>query len=101
MKIVVNKCYGGFSVSKRVYDKLGIKWNGYGYLTNEDFGISNENYDAYRADPRVIKIIEEIGEKEASGHLAELQIIDIPDGIEWEIDDYDGKERIDEVHRSW
>lgn len=39
MKIAVNKCFGGFGVSKAVYDELGIVWDGYGYLDNESFGI--------------------------------------------------------------
>ena len=32
---------------------------------------------------------------------AELAIVEIPDGIEWEIDDYDGIETIAETHRTW
>jgi hypothetical protein len=37
----------------------------------------------------------------ASGGFASLKVVEIPDGIEWEIDEYDGKETIHEKHRSW
>lgn len=101
MKIVINKCYGGFSVSKKVYDELGLKWDGYGYISNDDLGITNGDYNAYRGDERLIKAIEKIGLKESSGELSELKIVEIPDGIEWYLDEYDGIESIHETHRSW
>jgi hypothetical protein len=62
-------------------------------------------YDSYlrdipRDDPDFVKIVEEMGE-EASGHFANLVIVEIPDGIEWSISDYDGMESVEEKHRSW
>jgi hypothetical protein len=30
-----------------------------------------------------------------------LEVIDIPDDIEWFISDYDGVETVHEAHRSW
>ncbi|MGD9157181.1 MAG: hypothetical protein PVG39_02120 [Desulfobacteraceae bacterium] len=101
MKIAVNKCFGGFGLSKAVFDELGFKWDGYGYLDNESFGIESGNYLEYRKDPRLIAAIEKIGEEKASGDLAEVRIVDVPDDVEWEIDEYDGIETIHEVHRSW
>jgi len=53
-----------------------------------------------RNDPILIQVIEELGEK-ASGDLSKVVIKDIPDGIEYEIDDYDGMETIHEKHQSW
>jgi hypothetical protein len=32
---------------------------------------------------------------------ARLKIIEIPDDIEWHIEEYDGLEHIDENHRTW
>lgn len=101
MKIVINECYGGFSVSRLVYAELGIKYDGFGYIDNEDLGIKNNNNYAYRADKRLIKAIEKIGLEESSGKLSELRIVEIPNGIKWEIDEYDGMETIHEKHRSW
>jgi hypothetical protein len=53
-----------------------------------------------RTDPFLIQAIEELG-KEASGHCGKVEVIEIPDGIEYEIDDYDGIETVREAHRSW
>lgn len=53
-----------------------------------------------RTNPLLIQVVEELGE-EADGQCAKLEIVEIPDGIEWEIDEYDGNESIDEKHRSW
>jgi len=101
MKIAINKCYGGFGVSKAIYDELGIKWDEYGYIDNESFGIESNNFYEYRKHPKLIAAIEKIGEKDASGNLADVRVVNIPDGVEWEIEDYDGIETIHESHRSW
>ena len=101
MKIAINKCYGGFGLTKAVYDELGVKWDSYGYLNNEDLGIEDDNYYKYRTDPRLISAIEKIGEEKSSSKMAKIRIIEIPDGIEWEIDEYDGIEDVHELHRSW
>ena len=101
MKVLVNKDYGGFSVSKEVYDYLNIPWDGHGYLRNKDFGIESENDYFYRTDLKLIGAVENIGIKKANGYLSKLRIVEIPDGIDWEIDDYDGWETIHEKHRSW
>ena len=101
MKIAINKCFGGFSVSKAVFDELGVEWDEYGYLDNESFGIESGDYRAWRSNERLISAIEKIGEKASSGSLANIVIAEIPDGIEWEMTVYDGQESIHEQHRSW
>ena len=101
MKIVINKCYGGFEVSKEVYAELKLKWDNYGYLSNEDFEIKSDNYYEFRKDKRLISAIEKVGLKKSSGSLAELKIVEIPDDIKWKISEYDGIETIHEEHRSW
>lgn len=53
-----------------------------------------------RHDPRVIQVIEEMGEK-ANGAYAELKIVEIPDGTDYEIAEYDGNEHIAEKHETW
>ncbi len=56
--------------------------------------------DIKRDDPDLIAVVQTLGKK-ANGDFANLQVVDIPDGVQWEIDEYDGFEHIDEVHRSW
>ena len=54
-----------------------------------------------RNDDALIQTVKELGCKKASGRFAVLKIVNIPDGIEWEIDEYDGMEKVVEVHRYW
>ncbi len=53
-----------------------------------------------RTHPLVIRAIEELGER-ASACFARLAVVEIPDGVEWTIEEYDGNEHISEVHRTW
>lgn len=133
MKIVVNACFGGFSLSHEAimryaelkgirlfvekensfftsyytiepakYHELSDKW------FKEDGNhrrINSKNWyfscsDIKRNDPILIKVVEEMGSL-ANGQCADLEIREIPDDVEWEIDEYDGNETIHEVHRSW
>lgn len=138
MKVVVNRCYGGFGLSDKavemVMERKGLgcfrykqtkykyrdgiaEYTRYETLDNGvlshyltvDLGekvnkLPNENYWYYgnleRDDADLIAVVEELGE-EADGRFARLKVIDIPDDIEWVIDDYDGFETIHEAHRSW
>lgn len=58
------------------------------------------NYDLKRTHPDLIAVVEALGEG-VNGQFAKLEIVEIPNGIEWEINDYDGSETIEEKHRSW
>jgi hypothetical protein len=53
-----------------------------------------------RKHPLVIRVIEELG-AEANGRCASLKVVEIPDDVEWEIDEYDGWEHVAEKHRTW
>lgn len=60
--------------------------------------------DHQRSHPLLIRVIEEMGaghREGASGPHASLKIVEIPDGTEYEIDEYDGMERVAETHRTW
>ncbi len=87
-KIVVNRCYGGFGLSEAAFEALGIPWDGYGYP------------EIARDDPKLVEVVERLGEA-ANGAHASLRVVEIPDDVEWEIDEYDGVETIHEKHRSW
>lgn len=62
----------------------------------EEISINFDN----RTDPDIIAVVEKLGEK-ANGRCADLEVVEIPDGIEYEIDGYDGMETIREKHRTW
>ena len=63
---------------------------------DKTFRLSDDN----RADPVFIQVVEELGEK-ASGRFGQLEIVEIPDDVEWTIEEYDGVEWIAEKHRTW
>jgi len=47
--------------------------------------------DSKRGDKDLVEVVAELGE-EANGPFADLRIVEIPDGCEWEISEYDGVE---------
>lgn len=83
MKIVINTVCGGFGLSEAAKRLIG-----------ESSSIIT------RDDPKLIAAVEELGLL-ASGPYAELHIIEIPDGVCWEIEEYDGAEWVSECHRRW
>ena len=87
MKVVINCCYGGFSLSpagEEYFEALG----------------GDDVYATSRTDSALIRTVEELGE-ESWGRNSRLKIVDIPDDILWEIEEYDGIERVVEAHRTW
>lgn len=53
-----------------------------------------------RDDPDLIKVVEKLGDT-ANSKYSKLKIVEIPDGINWEVEEYDGIEWIAESHRTW
>ena len=153
MKVILNKCYGGFGISPMAYklyaEKKGIELYPYiedvsNYLSKgetiynktdwtderlnrtlithyftKDLGesiVENENNKSeiyelyrnynlyinskYRTDPVLIEVVEELGGK-ADGRYADLQIVEIPDGMIYDIDDYDGIETLHAPVQTW
>jgi hypothetical protein len=98
-KIVVNRCYGGFSLSKHV--KALYKEATKDIPRPENWFMES---DVRRDDPVLIKIIEDVGIQSASSGFSKLRIIEIPDDVPadgWMIQDYDGMEWVAEKHRTW
>lgn len=56
--------------------------------------------DVARDDPYLVAVVEELGDA-ASGRHANLKVVDVPDDVNWYIEDYDGLEWVAERHRTW
>lgn len=79
MKIVINSCYGGFSLSTAAMKACGAK-----FTHDED----------QRTNPILIEMVERDA-KAASGRCAKLRVVEIPDNAtDWEFHEYDGLESI-------
>lgn len=140
MKVILNKCFGGFGISLEGYklycqkknlpcifyrfdsvkDKNNIfkkvsTPNYMSYCFTYDFGETFESTvgvddsqfekmlyldSSYREDATLIEVVEELGEK-ANGRFANLVVVDIPDGLNYVIDDYDGVETLHERVKEW
>lgn len=112
-KIAINTCYGGFSLSKAALKLLAQmrdlvleeKQDKY-HCTHFYIKGTDELFSPYmfrkekRTDPDLIEVIQELG-KQADGVHAKLKIVEVPDGVEWEIQEYDGVEWVAEKHRTW
>lgn len=130
-EIVVNRCYGGFGLSHEAtmeyakrkgitlyaFVQKGRKYIPYEgerdknailvyYATASDWPVT-QDHDAFwydrnldRSDPVLVSVVKDWGER-ASDTLAKLAVVDIPDDVDWEIDEYDGYESVEEKHRSW
>ena len=102
MKVVINACHGGFGLSKEgqeLYAKLkSIELGKYNdtYVYYENLSV----HDIPRDDPALIEVVEQLG-GEAGNRYSELKIVDIPDDVEWTIEEYDGLEWVAEAHRTW
>lgn len=94
IEVVINKGFGGFSLSKEACEFLGLEWD-------DGAGAFDYTSDyAKRTDPKLVECVKTLGEK-ANGQSAKLKIVEIPADIEWYIDDYAGMEVIHEEHRTW
>lgn len=134
MKVVVNRCYGGFGLSDKAIEMImkrkGLNCFRYKMTKLEEYTrcdkLSADDYlfvcyatkdlgekiskfpsefywyegNLNRDDVDLVTVVEELGE-EANGRFAQLEVVEIPHDVFWEIDDYDGIETIHEVHRSW
>lgn len=99
---------GGVEEYKKIANPDGM----FVHYSTQDLGdvigkIPEENYyyesfhdDAKRTDPDLIAVIEEFGSG-ASGDCADLKIAEIPDGAQYEIDEYDGNESVVPPRQSW
>jgi hypothetical protein len=112
-KIVINKCHGGFGLSDDAVMRYGelaglnlVKTDGKfeGSLFYKEGRVDNEHFfydgNIERDDKYLVQVVEEMSDK-ACGRYAELKVVEIPDGAQWQIEEYDGWEHIAEKHRTW
>jgi hypothetical protein len=100
MRVVINKCYGGFSVSRKASERL-LELKCPHIEKVDEHGYSHECNIEHRTCPMLLQVVEEMGCETASGSLAKLAIVEVPSGIECHIDDYDGIEHVAEDHDTW
>ena len=119
MQVVINVKHGGFGLSeaamRRYFELKG--WECYPSKVSASFieywKVPPEKQDTKfyseltffageisRSDPDLITVVQELGEK-ANDRFSKLKIVEIPDDVQWEIQEYDGWEHIAEKHRTW
>ena len=113
-KVVINDKYGGFDLSdegKELYGKLqGLNLkkvkaefsSGFAYYMD---GIEDDDHyfsvdELERDDPILVGVVTALGEA-ASTKLSKLKVVEIPDDVEYTIEEYDGLEHVSEKHRTW
>lgn len=111
-KVVYNSCYGGFSVHEEL-----VKWmREQGDEEAQKATISGEYYsdgsgpksnsnvrDISRDNELLAEAIQGNTEYDGpvNGRNASLRVAEVPDGVEWTIDNYDGKETVKEKARTF
>lgn len=92
IKVVINSCFGGFGLSDAALNEYKVRKD----ITDPDFYY----YDIPRDCPVLVAMIEEQGTA-VNGGFADLRIVEIPDDVDWYIEEYDGNEHVAERHRTW
>ena len=91
-KIVINNRHGGFGLSEKALELYKERMN----IKDKDFWDASIPRDC----ETLVQIVQELGKK-ADGDFSELGIVEVPDEVEWQIDEYDGQEWVAEKHRTW
>lgn len=129
-KIVINRCFGGFGLSELADRALAKRKGVTLYELNASYGVKTfatvpkEEYERLeresrvkrdlslveglfwnsmawgRDDPDLVAVVEELGET-ANGVYSELKVVEVPYGVLWDINEYDGIEWVAEKHRTW
>lgn len=85
MKVVINRCYGGFSLSQKALEYL-------------DEAVGPRHIDTMdiadnRSEPYLVETVAALGQ-EASGLYSRLSIVEWPENIPYKITEYDGWESV-------
>lgn len=87
MKIVINCKFGGFHLTDEMMEYIG-------YVKTSEW---DEGFGVRRTNPKLIEFLETT----PSSKHGSLKVVEIPDDVEWVIEDYDGLECVAEKHRTW
>lgn len=104
-KVVINTCYGGFSLSdaavELILQKRGVEYTKHrdpiGYCNNYATAtgqVNCQSFEGDRTDPDVVAVVEELGSA-ANRRYSNLQIEELTPGEKYRIREYDGMEWIE------
>jgi len=107
MKVVINSDYGGFSLSDEAIEayaeRKGLKLRKEKDTFGSSYYLGDEWFNCReikRSDSDLVAVVESLGEK-ANGFAASLKVVEIPEDVDWYIEEYDGNEWVAEKHRTW
>lgn len=124
MKIVINRCIGGYGLSREAIlgyaEKIGIQLYYVdlhklgvlcfytkpieeleGLQVIETNGYHFDEYSISRSDPLLVNIVETLGSR-ANGQYAQLKVVEVPDDVQWHIVcSGNGIESVHENHKVW
>lgn len=92
-KIVINCQHGGFGLSHAAFDA----YCAYAGKNPAQFW----DREIPRNCPVLLHVIQRLGMAESSGAHCTLRIVEIPDDVNWQIEEHDGREWVAEKHRTW
>jgi hypothetical protein len=126
-EIVINRAHGGFGLSEKASEWL-IENADWDVTCWEDGNYKNEDADLvdrkagpdgettllgprytvvgkrsdpeFRSDPDLVRCVRALDD-EADGPHASLEVVEIPEDVEYTIEEYDGYEWVAEKHRTW
>ena len=104
MKVVITAWYNTFSLSDLAITRLANE-KAIGIRRSEDGSYKFDDRDqAARSDPVLVRVVEELGENAWAiiwGDRGEYQIVEIPDGTQYEVMNCDQWEWVAEKHCRW
>jgi len=116
MEIILNKCFGGYGISAeaiKLCRDAGATWAQWpnSFLPGEKYEegsdeicdrpyVPYEARDSSRTCPILIKLVKD-GTTSVNDRYAKLEVVDIPEGVAYEISEYDGIESVEAPRQIW
>lgn len=111
-KILICDVHGGFGLSREALHRLrdqghalALAETDVGEMYADGSGPRGETSHSFlraipRDDPALLALFEKMGQ-DAASPMAHFQLVEIPDDVEWQIEEYDGAEWVAEQHLTW